>query len=122
MTQKSTDILLIFGKMRIIQGLDSDIDIYQIDIFGKIWNQRATLSKDHNSNNLFKCKFLFFLYKNSRLLSVSLEPCRTQVFFDADPDPRWGSLDRALYTPGRVNIIGAIRGGAYLKLPREGNW
>ena len=33
-----------------------------------------------------------------------------------------GSLDRALYTPGRVNIIGAIRGGAYVKLPREGNW
>jgi hypothetical protein len=33
-----------------------------------------------------------------------------------------GSLDRALYTPCRANIIGAIRGGAYVKLPREGNW
>ena len=33
-----------------------------------------------------------------------------------------GSLDRALNTPGRVNTIGAIRGGAYVKLPREGNW
>jgi hypothetical protein len=33
-----------------------------------------------------------------------------------------GSLDHTLYTPGRVNIIGAIRCGAYIKLPREGNW
>jgi hypothetical protein len=56
------------------------------------------------------------------VISVSLEPCRTQVSFDADPGPRRGSLDRALYTPGRVNIKGAIRGGAYVKLPREGNW
>ena len=60
MTQTSTSILLIFGKMRIITGLLLRYRLYQIDILSKIWNQRATLRKDHNSNNQFTCKCLFF--------------------------------------------------------------
>ena len=67
------------------------------------------------------CKCLFFyLILGCDLYHSNL--AAQQVSFDADLDPRSGSLDRALNTPGRVNTIGAIRGGAYVKLPREGNW
>ena len=43
-----------------LQAYDFDIDKYQAATFGKIWNQRATLTKDHKSNNQFTCKYLFF--------------------------------------------------------------
>ena len=65
-------------------------------------------------------KIFFYLILGCDLYHSNL--VARQVSFDADLDPRSGSLDRALNTPGRVNTIGAIRGGAYVKLPREGNW
>jgi hypothetical protein len=103
-----------------LQAYDFDIDKYQAATFGKIWNQRATLTKDHKSNNQFRANVKsFYLILGCDLYHSNLA---AQVSFDADLGPRSGSLDRALYTPGRVNIIGAIRGGAYVKLPREGNW
>ncbi len=56
------------------------------------------------------------------VISVPFKMFSAQVFSNIDPGPRWGSLDRALYTSSRANIIGAIHGGAYVKHPRKGNW
>ena len=43
-----------------LQAYDFDIDKYQAATFGKIWNQQATLTKDHNSNNQFRANVEVF--------------------------------------------------------------